>query len=139
MPTYTPNLSPEQYLESERAAEFRHEYINGVMSAMAHESWNHAMISGDVLGSLGAQLRGRSCTVATSNFRLCVSRELYTYADVMVICGKPQLVDRHMDMVTDATLIVAVLSPSTETMMAASSSNSTQPQLPESGLPQELR
>lgn len=111
----TPYLTPQQYLETERAAEFRSEYFNGVMYSMSGGSWRHDRIAGDVFGMFRAQLRGRECSVASSSFRLQVSPEgIYTYPDITVFCGAPKFADQHTDMITDATLIVEVLSPSTE-------------------------
>jgi Uma2 family endonuclease len=110
-----PYLTPEQYLEIERAAEYKSEYFNGEMFAMAGGSVNHAMIAGDLSRILGEQLRGRSCTIVGSDLRLRVSPEgLYTYPDIVVFCGKPQLADPRKDMIIDATVIIEVLSPSTE-------------------------
>ena len=111
----TPYLTPQQYLEIERAAEFRSEYFNGAMYSMSGGSWRHDRIVGDVFGALRAQLRGRKCSVASSSFRLQVAAEgVYLYPDITVFCGPPKFADRHTDMITDATLIVEVLSPSTE-------------------------
>jgi len=108
-------LTPQQYLEIERAAEFRSEYFNGVMYNMSGGSWRHDRITGDVFRLLGQQLRGRECSVVSSSFRLQVSPDgIYTYPDITVFCGPPKFADRHTDMITDATLIVEVLSTSTE-------------------------
>jgi Uma2 family endonuclease len=110
-----PFLTPEQYLEIERAAEYKSEYFNGEMFAMAGGTLDHAMIASDVSGILRAQLRGRPCRIAGSDLRLQVSPDgLYTYPDIVVFCGKAKLADAHRDTITDATAIIEVLSPSTE-------------------------
>ena len=110
-----PYLTPQQYLEIERAAEYKSEYFNGEMFAMSGGSLSHSRIAGDVFALLHAQLRGRRCEIAGSDLRLQVSPEgLYTYPDIVVFCGKPQFADDRTDTITDATVIIEVLSPSTE-------------------------
>jgi len=109
-----PFLTPEQYLEIERAAEYKSEYFKGQMYAMAGGSLNHARIFRNLLLSLNGQLRGRDCEVAGSDLRLQVSPSgLSTYPDIVVFCGKPKLTDQRNDTITDATVIIEVLSPST--------------------------
>jgi Uma2 family endonuclease len=109
-----PYLTPEQYLEIERAAEHKSEYFNGEMYAMAGGTLNHSRIASDVLTLLNVQMRGRRCEIAESNLRLRVTPEgLFTYPDIFVFCGEPQLADDRKDTVIDATVIIEVLSPST--------------------------
>jgi Uma2 family endonuclease len=109
-----PYLTPEQYLEIERAAECKSEYFNGEMFAMAGGSLDHGRIFRNLLFLLNGQLRGRSCEVAGSDLRLRVSPTgLYTYPDIVVFCGRPQFADSRTDTITDATVIIEVLSPST--------------------------
>ncbi len=82
---------------------------------MSGGSLNHAMISGDVFGLLRGQLRGRSCRIAGSDLRLQVAPDgLYAYPDIVVFCGEPRFSDPRTDTITDATLIIEVLSSSTE-------------------------
>lgn len=108
----TQYFTPQQYLEMERKAEFRSEYFHGEIFPMSAGSLNHSRI---LSSSLYVQLRGRSCEIAGSNLRLQVSPDgLYTYPDILVFCGKPQFADSHNDMITDAMVIIEVLSPSTE-------------------------
>jgi Uma2 family endonuclease len=108
-------LSPEEYLELERAAEFRHEYYGGRMYAMAGGTHRHAVVIGNLARELGVALKARPCFVTTSDLRVCVSKEgLYTYPDVAVVCGQPLLLDKHRDTLLNPTLIIEVLSPSTE-------------------------
>jgi Uma2 family endonuclease len=108
-------LTPEEYLEIERQAEFKSEYYQGEMFAMAGATWEHNMITGDVLITLGVQLRSRNCAISPSDIRVRVSATgLYTYADVIVVCGEPRFGDNRRDTLLNPTLIVEVLSPSTE-------------------------
>ncbi len=108
-------LTPEQYLEIERAAEYKSEYFHGEMFAMSGGTLDHGRIFRNLISLLNTQLRGRSCEVAGSDLRLQVSSKgLFTYPDIVVFCGQPQFADPRRDTLTDATVIIEVLSPSTE-------------------------
>jgi Uma2 family endonuclease len=110
-----PRLTPEQYLEIERAAELRHEYFNGRMFAMSGASYRHVIVTGNLSYALRNCLRKRPCTVLTTDLRLRVSPGgLYTYPDLVVLCGEPKFVDDQTDTLLNPLLIVEVLSPSTE-------------------------
>ncbi len=110
-----PSLTPEQYLEIERAAEFKSEYYDGRMYAMSGASYPHALIIGGLAGKLSAALEQGPCAVITNDLRLRVSpRGLYTYPDVVVVCGEPKFVDNQKDTLLNPTFLVEVLSPSTE-------------------------
>lgn len=110
-----PHLTPEQYLEAERSAEYRHEYYNGQIYAMSGGSYQHAQIIGGLVREIGNALKKRPCSVVPSDLRLRVSPGgLYTYPDVIVICGDPRFADDRRDTLLNPALIVEVLSPSTE-------------------------
>ena len=110
-----PRLTPEQYLEIERASDTRHEYFNGEMFAMAGASYRHSQIVANFVGISGAALRGKPCSVTCQDIRTRISPEgLYTYPDVVVVCGEPVFADSVQDMIVNPTVIVEVLSPSTE-------------------------
>jgi Uma2 family endonuclease len=110
-----PYLTPEQYLEIERAAETRSEYLAGSMYAMAGTSFNRAYMVSDTIVSLHPQLRGRACTAFATDVRLFVSAyDLFTYPDVFVACRPFQVLDGRKDTLLDATVIIEVLSPSTK-------------------------
>ena len=110
-----PRLTPEQYLEIERAEEFRHEYYDGRMYAMSGASYPHVLITGNLNFALRTQLRTRPCVVGTSDFRVRVSPDgLYTYPDVVVLCGEPKFADNQADTLLNPVLLIEVLSPSTE-------------------------
>ncbi len=110
-----PSLTPEQYLEIERAAEFRNEYYNGHVYAMSGGSAPHGYIIANWVRRLGNALDKLPCRVAGSDLRVRVSPGgLYTYPDVVVVCGEPQYADGRIDTLLNPVLIVEVLSPSTE-------------------------
>jgi Uma2 family endonuclease len=108
-------IPPEQYLTWERRQETKHEYWNGQIYAMAGASERHNLISLNVGAELRTKLRGRGCRVYPGDLRIRVpATGLYTYADVVVVCGKPQFDDSELDTLLNPTLIVEVLSKSTE-------------------------
>jgi Uma2 family endonuclease len=110
-----PRLTPEQYLDAERSAEFRHEYYNGHVYAMSGGSYRHGQIIGSLTTELTNRLKSRPCSVVPNDLRLRVSPDgLYTYPDVVVICGDPGFTDDRHDTLLNPALIVEVLSPSTE-------------------------
>jgi Uma2 family endonuclease len=108
-------LTPEKYLEIEREAEFRSEYINGEMFAKSGGTLNHARIVLNALCCFTEQLRGKPCEAAVSDLRLfCSEPRFFTYPDVVVFCGPVKVLDAGRDTITDATAVVEVLSPPTK-------------------------
>jgi Uma2 family endonuclease len=110
-----PRLTPEEYLAFDRAAPIRYEYYDGQMWAMAGGSYHHANIIDDTTGELYVALKGGPCEVTSSELRVCISPAgLYTYPDLLAVCGEPKFLDGHNDTLLNPTLIIEVLSPSTE-------------------------
>jgi Uma2 family endonuclease len=108
-------ISAEEYLARERSGEWKHEYHDGEVVAMVGASEAHNLIAGNAFAGLHAQLRGRPCRVYPSDLRVRVSQAgLYTYPDLTVVCGPAQFADDHRDTLLNPTVIVEVLSPSTE-------------------------
>lgn len=107
--------TPEEYLALERKAEYKSEYVNGRIYAMTGASREHNLIAGNVFARLHARLRGRPCEVYMSDMRVKVSPTgAYHYPDVVAVCGAPRFEDSHVDTLLNPTVIVEVLSPSTE-------------------------
>lgn len=108
-------VSPEEYLEFERAALDKHEYLNGEIFAMSGAKLGHVRICRNISTSLTNQLKNRSCEAFQSDLRVHIpTTGLYTYPDVIVVCGEPQLVpDGYLDTLLNPAVIVEVLSPST--------------------------
>src|SRR6266496_5622855 len=91
-------LTPEQYLDTERAAEFKSEYYNGEMFAMAGTSEEHGIISINIVSLLHQQLRHSPCRPFHSDLRVSVpSTGLYTYPDILVVCGERKYLDDKTD------------------------------------------
>lgn len=107
-------MTEAEYLAFERASEHKHEYLNGEVFAMAGASERHVLICASVMFALYGQFRGR-CRVYVNDMRVKVRPSgLYTYPDITVVCGHPQLEDNQLDTLLNPMLIVKVLSPSTE-------------------------
>jgi Uma2 family endonuclease len=108
-------LTPEQYLEIDRKAEFRSEYFNGEMFAMAGAKEAHNLVVANLVAGLHRQFRSRPCRVYPSDMRVRVpATGLQTYPDVIALCGEPRFLDEQRDTLLNPGLIVEVLSPSTE-------------------------
>src|SRR5450432_423210 len=108
------NLTEEQYLATERAAEFKSEFLDGVMYAMSGGSLRHSDLASNLLAELRAMLRNSECKAFNSDLRVRVSARMYAYPDVSVVCGKPLLADERQDILLNPVVILEVLSPSTE-------------------------
>ncbi|MDQ6704328.1 MAG: Uma2 family endonuclease [Acidobacteriota bacterium] len=110
-----PRITPEQYLEAERSAEFKHEYYQGRIFAMSGGTHPHGVIICNFAGEMRQALKSRPCLVSTTDVRVRVSETgLYTYPDILVICGDPADADDRKDTILNPTVIVEVLSRSTE-------------------------
>jgi Uma2 family endonuclease len=110
-------LTPEEYLAVERQNEYKSEYMDGEMVAMVGASRRHNIITFNVAGELHRQLEGRPCEGYANDMRVrIVSRReyAYTYPDVVVVCGEPQFEDGHLDTLLNPTVLIEVLSESTE-------------------------
>ena len=108
-------LTPEQYLEIERQAQFKSEYYRGQMFAVAGGKAPHNLLSIRLASELDQQLRKKPCQVYGSDMRVRVSATgLYTYPDVSVVCAEAQFADDELDTLLNPSVIVEVLSPSTE-------------------------
>ena len=108
--------TPEEYLALERQAQCKSEYYAGDICAMAGASRWHNLIVTNVLREISLQLKGRPCTAYPSDMRVKISPTgfFYTYPDVTVVCGAAQFEDTQQDTLLNPTLIVEVLSESTE-------------------------
>ena len=108
-------LTPEEYLTFERKATTKSEYLRGQIIAMSGASFAHNFITADIVTHLNIQLMGGECQVAASDMRVKATQTAsYFYPDVVVICGEPRAEDDNFDILLNPTLIVEVLSPSTE-------------------------
>ena len=115
IPQEKPFITPEEYLRLEREAPYKSEYFAGEIFAMAGGSPAHSVIIMSLGRELGNALKGHRCVPYDGNLRIFFpSTGLYSYPDASVICGSLEFADAHGDNITNPTLIVEVLSDSTE-------------------------
>jgi len=110
-------FSPEEYLSFERASpRDKHELHQGRLVTMQGASMHHNRIVRTLLGGIAPHLKGQSCEVFPSDLRVYIpTAESFTYPDVSVICDQPDMInDAYLDTVKNPTVIIEVLSPSTE-------------------------
>ena len=108
-------LTPEEYLEKERRAEYKSEYLAGEVFAMVGASYRHGLIVANLLRELGIQLKEKPCDVFAGDLRVRITLTgLYTYPDIVVICEPVQFADDRKDTVLNPVILIEVLSDSTK-------------------------
>ena len=112
LPSYY--LSPEEYLVIERQAEYKSEYVDGVIYMLAGSSKHHNLIAGNIITELNIQLRKTPCEVFPSDMKVRVpdSRKFF-YPDISVVCDESRFADDERDVLLNPVLIVEILSEST--------------------------
>ncbi len=105
----------EEYLTLERSSPIKSEFHDGQIYAMTGASRKHNLITVNIAGELRDQLKKRPCEAYGSNMRVkAAESRSYHYPDIVVVCGTPQFEDAHVDTLLNPTLLIEVLSPSTE-------------------------
>ncbi len=99
----------------ERETDYKSEYLDGEIFAMAGASEAHILIEANVSAEFNIQFREKPCQVYTSNMKIYLSKHgMYAYPDAVVVCGEPIYRDKYKDNLINPLLIVEILSPSTE-------------------------
>ncbi len=104
----------EDYLEGEKASEVRHEYIDGVVYAMAGSTDDHNLIGGSIYAALRGHLRGKRCQPFFADMKVRMefaTHGIFYYPDVLVACDSR---DTAKDFRRYPQVIVEVLSETTE-------------------------
>jgi len=108
-------ISPEQYLLVERAAEIKHEYHDGKVIVMSGASPAHNDIAYTINRIIAPFLYGKGCKLYGSDFRIHIpEKELFTYPDFSIVCGKAETAEIYTDNLTNPAIIIEILSPSTQ-------------------------
>ena len=108
-------LTADEYLEIERLAPTKNEFYNGEMFAISGASIPHGRITSNLNVKLGTQHADSPCESFIADLRVEVQRTgLYTYPDIVVVCGQHEYRDPKCDTLVNPTAIFEVLSPSTE-------------------------
>jgi Uma2 family endonuclease len=107
-------FTDEEYLMLEERATRRSEFYYGEIFAMAGASRRHNIIAGNAYANLHAQLRRKPCEIYQNDMRVKIHKNFYTYPDVVVVCGEPKIERRGGENLLNPTVLIEVLSPSTE-------------------------
>lgn len=108
-------MTPAEFLAWERVQPERHQYVGGEVFAMAGASREHNVAVANVVTRLNLALAKGPCDVYPSDMRVAVpGAGLYTYPDVSVVCDPPDMTGDTPDTLLNPSVIVEVLSPSTE-------------------------
>lgn len=108
-------LTVAEYLAIERQAEFKSEFYDGELFAMAGASFEHNAINDNLVGELHGRLKGGPCRTYSRDLRVRVERTgLYCYPDLVIVCGEPQFAEEDKDTLTNPRVVFEVLSASTE-------------------------
>lgn len=114
--TAAPRLrfSFQEYLLVDEASEARHEFLDGVILGMAGGSPEHARLAASVVAALGQKLAGKRCAVFSEALRVrALATGFAGYPDVTVVCGELERDPENAHTVTNPSVVVEVLSPST--------------------------
>ncbi len=104
-----------EYLSVDERSEVKHEYLDGLILAMAGGTPEHARLAAAVSAALARQLEGKRCAVFSEALRIrVVATGFAGYPDVSVVCGALERDPENANTVTNPALLVEVLSPSTE-------------------------
>lgn len=107
--------SPEEYLELERAAVVRHEYVDGEIYEMAGESLAHSRICVNISREISLRLKGTRCEALSPNMKVrAETKGMFAYPDLSIVCGDPVFHDLQKDVLLNPKVIIEVLSPSTQ-------------------------
>ncbi len=107
-------LTLEDYLDFEREAETRHEFLDGEIFQMAGESLSHSRVCVNLSGEVRNKLKGKQCEALSPNMKVRTSTaSLFSYPDLTIVCGEPVFHDTKKDALINPQVIFEVLSPST--------------------------
>ena len=110
-------VTSQMYLTLERQSQRRSEYHDGVLVASPGASWEHNLIVSNLLRRLNDALEDTDCVVVANDMRVQVPEcSRYFYPDVVIVCGAPEFEDAHTDTLLNPTLLIEVLSDTTERM-----------------------
>jgi len=107
-------LTLEQFRAFERSAASKHEFVDGVVYAMAGGTAAHNRVAANVIAAVGVAFRGRRCSVFTSDQRVVNADGTSCYPDVSALCGEPAFSDDVQDELLNPSVIFEILSDSTE-------------------------
>lgn len=113
----------EEYLSIDRESIERYEYLDGEIYLMAGESVRHGDISVNLIREISLALKGKDCRVLAKDTKTKsggfgkigqTKKGMFSYPDLVIICGEPEFQDKHRDIVLNPKIIIEVLFESTE-------------------------
>ena len=115
LPARVKNFTATEYLALERKAEYRSEFFNGEIFAMAGGTPRHSLIQTNLTAELRQALKGDPCTAYNNDLRILVNQTgLHTYPDASIVCGSLEFSGGQPDVVVNPTVLFEVLSDSSE-------------------------
>lgn len=103
-----------QYLALELSSDTRHEYVAGVIVAMAGGTIEHGRLASRLGALLSNALSGRPCVVLAADVRVRIrAADRATYPDLHVVCGPLERDPDDSNAVVNPVVIVEILSDST--------------------------
>ncbi|MDP5169408.1 MAG: Uma2 family endonuclease [Bacteroidia bacterium] len=113
--TSTSHISIQDYLRMEASAEVRHEFHRGEVYAMAGGTFNHSVLGTNITTELSLAARKNGCTTFNGDMRIRIdSMNCFLYPEVSVVCGEAESSQHDPNTIINPSLIVEVLSESTE-------------------------
>jgi Uma2 family endonuclease len=110
-------ISPEEYLEMERADEKRNEYYDGHVVEMSGASFAHNMIGMNLARKISNFLDDKNCRMMAKDMRVGTpTHDAYMYPDALIYCDKAKLENDKFDTILNPSIIIEILSPSTKNM-----------------------
>ncbi len=110
-------ISPNEYLEMERASDEKHEYFDGQVYLMSGASLKHAKIAMNLAIEIGSYLKEKKCKALAETMRVTTkAKDAYMYPDLLIYCDKEELEDDKFDTLLNPSVIVEILSPSTRSI-----------------------
>jgi Uma2 family endonuclease len=112
----------DEYLKLERSSDERHEYLDGHIYLMAGESLEHGDICMNLSREVSAHLKGTPCRALSKDSKVRSGPDpklknrkkgLYSFPDLLVVCGEPVWHDEHQDVLLNPRVIIEVLSKTT--------------------------
>lgn len=111
----TPHVTVQDYFLQDEQSDAKLEYYAGQIVAQAGASARHNLIVANLIGHLYAQVRHNGCHIFPSDMRVrAIDQQVYTYPDLTVVCGAPQYADPGEMTLLNPTMIIEILSPTTE-------------------------
>jgi Uma2 family endonuclease len=108
-------ITEEDYLKMERISPFKNEYYRGQIYAMAGATYRHSKIISNIVNQIIPKIKSSGCRAFFSDLRIHVPNPpFYAYPDIVILCSKPKFSDSSEDTIENPSVIIEVLSKSTE-------------------------